>query len=651
MRLLHLLVIFLVSNITEQQRASCRGSCSSFVSSRPCQCDSSCKNGYLLDCCHDYLLYCSEMTLDNEDDGVRINLGSITLQNAVNVMNQLEAFTEGAQLDSEGFVLVANVMDKVSVFEEASVKLTGSVVKVVDNVIESGTVHSAEASSTIVKSLDRIISMTHTMQDNFVLDEPHLSVTARSYGGIAVHEGISFAVARSNGSVHGILGKSNVNIYNGIPDDDIDVACTLPGEIGRFVGIEDASQKLDVSYTVFADDSLFVSSLTSQKNTSMRILSRVLAINVPNVEVHGLKDPIRVSFGVEKNTVYKKATCVFWDFGLQRGVGDWSTAGCITNKENGMITCNCNHLTHFAVLVEFRDSDVSGNTLLALELISRLGCLVSIACLFATLIAFIAIPRLRSQEPQRILINLSISLLCLYILFVIGIDKAGVISPRTCMAVGMLLHYFTLTTIVWTGVEAINLYLNLVKIFKSDIYMFLLKACIFAWGTPAIIVIFMIGWSDTRESYRNPQYCFMVPGVAFFVSIIVPVAIVLTFNLSVFFRVLLVLFRSSRLPKKSVNSRFKRLSQRAQNAIGISVLLGLSWFFGFMTFDTEHDYIFDILFCLMNSLQGLFIFVFFCLKQKEVRTIWVSKLSNYSISRPTGSSYIEQPFKRIEIRS
>ena len=40
--------------------------------------------------------------------------------------------------------------------------------------------------------------------------------------------------------------------------------------------------------------------------------------------------------------------CVSWDFTLQ----DWITEGCTTIVgEDGVVTCSCNHLTNFAVLV------------------------------------------------------------------------------------------------------------------------------------------------------------------------------------------------------------------------------------------------------------------------------------------------------------
>ena len=40
--------------------------------------------------------------------------------------------------------------------------------------------------------------------------------------------------------------------------------------------------------------------------------------------------------------------CVSWDFTLRA----WITEGCTTiTGEDGIVTCDCNHLTNFAVLV------------------------------------------------------------------------------------------------------------------------------------------------------------------------------------------------------------------------------------------------------------------------------------------------------------
>ena len=47
--------------------------------------------------------------------------------------------------------------------------------------------------------------------------------------------------------------------------------------------------------------------------------------------------------------------CVSWDFDLV----DWTTRGCTTTLgQNGTVTCACNHLTNFAVLVVSNNNNI-----------------------------------------------------------------------------------------------------------------------------------------------------------------------------------------------------------------------------------------------------------------------------------------------------
>ena len=61
--------------------------------------------------------------------------------------------------------------------------------------------------------------------------------------------------------------------------------------------------------------------------------------------------------------------------------------------------------------------------------------------------------------------------------------------------------------------------------------------------------------------------------------------------------------------------------RRVQNAVAISALLGVTWFFGFMAIGGARV-VFNVLFLVFNSLQGLAIFMMFCVRQKEVREKW-----------------------------
>ena len=64
--------------------------------------------------------------------------------------------------------------------------------------------------------------------------------------------------------------------------------------------------------------------------------------------------------------------------------------------------------------------------------------------------------------------------------FLAGIEQTS--YRKGCIAAAVLMHYFSLTSMAWMGVEAANLYLKLVKVFDSNVSHFMIKASVVAWG-------------------------------------------------------------------------------------------------------------------------------------------------------------------------
>ncbi len=81
----------------------------------------------------------------------------------------------------------------------------------------------------------------------------------------------------------------------------------------------------------------------------------------------------------------------------------------------------------------------------------------------------------------HVLINMSISLLGLYVSFLIAGFTTGV--PGLCGVVSALVQYFFLVFFAWTTAESIWLYLKLVTVFGSDSFTFryTLKSAVPAW--------------------------------------------------------------------------------------------------------------------------------------------------------------------------
>ncbi|XP_071946228.1 adhesion G-protein coupled receptor G7-like [Antedon mediterranea] len=312
------------------------------------------------------------------------------------------------------------------------------------------------------------------------------------------------------------------------------------------------------------------------------------------------------------------------------------------DDNDGSITCNCTHLTNFAVL--FFDNDLADTFELFLDILTYVGCVMSILCLLVTIVVSLSIKTLRKRQPQKILLNLSISLTCLYLTFICGIDTA---TPETvaCTTIAVLLHYFLLTSVAWTSMEAVNMYLLFVKVFNAKSSKFLWFSMVFAWGIPCIPPIVLL--TVDVSFYENKYYCYLntMEFDVFIYAVLIPIAIAIFFNSIIFVLVLKSLYCSRSNAMLNKNATLEEKKKRVFNAIAISFLLGLTWVFGFLSFESKADHVFVILFCVFNSFQGVAIFYLFTFRQKEFKDLkkrntkryLPQKLSNYS-HRPANSN-------------
>ena len=86
---------------------------------------------------------------------------------------------------------------------------------------------------------------------------------------------------------------------------------------------------------------------------------------------------------------------------------------------------------------------------------------------------------LRRNEHGKLLINMSISLICLYVIFMIASLVTSV--EVLCGLVSALFQYFTLVFFGWTAAEAVNLYYKLVRVLGKPVEHYVLKAALIVW--------------------------------------------------------------------------------------------------------------------------------------------------------------------------
>ncbi|CAH3182932.1 unnamed protein product, partial [Porites lobata] len=289
--------------------------------------------------------------------------------------------------------------------------------------------------------------------------------------------------------------------------------------------------------------------------------------------------------------------CVFWDFDIKSKFnGSWSSRGCsLVNRSESQVICTCNHLTHFAVLMQIGDdTETSAKHQTALEVITYVGCGLSLFGEVLTVIAYLTLLNFK-QEQCQIRLNLVISIAIAQILFLAGIDATSL--QKVCIFVAASIHYFYLADFAWMLMEGIYLYLMVVKVFNTLVKMRVFYA--FSWGTCWVSFSNSLVW-----------------------TFVAPVLLVCLVN--IYFECFFFFYLLLKLQKFQKHSNFLSLLQGLRACVVLLPLLGLTWVFGILSV-TDAGLVFQYIFTILNSLQGFFIFVIHVLRSNEFRAAYLRK--------------------------
>ena len=106
-------------------------------------------------------------------------------------------------------------------------------------------------------------------------------------------------------------------------------------------------------------------------------------------------------------------------------------------------------------------------------------------------------------------------------------------------------------------------------------------------------------------------------------GLLVPMAVILLLNIVIFVLVMRQLAKTVAAKQETGKESNRRETvRRLQNAFCILLLLGLTWIIGYLTVISDVNIVIHALFIIINSLQGFFIFVLYCLRQPHVRERW-----------------------------
>ncbi|XP_008277417.1 G-protein coupled receptor 64-like isoform X2 [Stegastes partitus] len=374
------------------------------------------------------------------------------------------------------------------------------------------------------------------------------------------------------------------------------------------------------------------------------IASRVLRIELlEERRLHNLTQPIKMSFEVTKIDSESQLLCHYFD-----EVSDWrwKTDGCETDnstyndQQDKKIICSSDHATPFAVLL-IRES-ISSVHWEILSYISYIGCGLSAFFTALSLVIYVFSRNHKLDYSISIHVSLSGALFLLNTTFLLTEWGATVDLDWVCVFIAVSLHYSLLCCFTWMAIEALHLYLLLIKVFNTYYKHYMLKLSLAGWGIPGVIVAVSLGVKNYKQFYGATQMtmtdtnqtntiCWITDDSFFYSLNLVYFSLIFIFNTGILMAVASSICKMKQVYKSnsklgagakgkswSDSQRFSASCRSGLTLMGLTCLMGTTWGLAFLG-SGYVNYPILYLFCILNSAQGCFIFLWICLSVKKQR--------------------------------
>ncbi|XP_042784618.1 adhesion G protein-coupled receptor E3 isoform X1 [Panthera leo] len=323
----------------------------------------------------------------------------------------------------------------------------------------------------------------------------------------------------------------------------------------------------------------------------------------------------------------EKAICVYWK-SMNEG-GQWSSDGCFLIQANKSHTiCNSTHLSSFAVLVALTNQEEDP----VLVVITYVGLGLSLLCLLLAALTFLLCKAIQNTSTSLHL-QLSICLFLAHLLFLTAIDQTKI--KLLCAIIAGALHYLYLASFTWMLLDGLHLFLtarNLTVVNYTSVSRFM-KRLMFpvGYGVPALIVA--ISAASRPSLYGTPTRCWLHTDKGFVWTFLGPVCTIFSINLAFFLMTFWIVKNKLSSLNRDVstlqNTRMLTFKATAQ-----LLILGCTWCLGVLQVGPAAR-VMAYLFTIINSLQGVFIFLVYCLLSQQVRK-WFREIMK---SKPESETY------------
>ncbi|CAF3803910.1 unnamed protein product [Adineta steineri] len=558
-----------------------------------------------------------KLTIDGLD-----RLSMNTSNDVSNVLFYLNEETTNFKSSSD-ITSVLNVIDRIIMNNQNTNGIQSNLYSTANKLLSTLQMQEAQQMN---GSVVKLLSLLETYSQNLMFDELEKSFTQTN---LAVS-----IVNRPNSRLEPIIGFAYDSVKN--ETKPISTEVNQQNVTSIVLNTQALLQQNRLAFSVYNQkDGLF-------DDNHYRVLTRVVSLTIDKPEtVKHIGSFVKINFLIENNFPEKKnpnLICAYWHI-FDNMTAQWSTEGChISNITKHSVTCMCDHLTHFAVLMDIQQKSTSKFVEQLLSIITLIGLLLSSIGLCLTILTFIFFKKLRRHFSQKSLLFLSMNLLCVNILF--SILCLYTFKHLLCIIIASLLHYFILSSFSWMFIIALIQYLLFVKVFPTSITAFTRKAAAFSQCIPLIPVLIVLGTDPWNYTKRTDHICWL-SNLPFYLSFILPIVLYIFTNTILFSIVAYSLLcgKTARQLQSTQTSESQRLS-RFTIALSCFIVLGLTWIFGLFAIGPIRI-ICQILFCIFASLTGFLIFILYIITSKTKRTCWNNTFKSLGISSiysPTSSS-------------
>uniref|UniRef100_H3D510 Adhesion G protein-coupled receptor E10 n=1 Tax=Tetraodon nigroviridis TaxID=99883 RepID=H3D510_TETNG len=357
--------------------------------------------------------------------------------------------------------------------------------------------------------------------------------------------------------------------------------------------------------------------------------SDVFTVLLPAVNNTNLTEPVNFTIQHKKKIPENGiVTCVYWEDNKEEGEGGqshgemrWSTKGCwISFAHENYTVCSCSHLSTFALIMQIAEPAPANPFL---EWLNRVCVIVGLFFFGLAIFTFLLCswnPKINNTARLHLCLNLSMShLLLLW-------NEEYVENELACTVMAGLLHFLVIASFVWMLLEALQLHLLVRRLTKVQVIQRdgLPRPLLYliGYGVPFTIVgVSALVYSDGYGA-TEAKMCWLSQTRHFNWALTGPVIAILGINWILFCATLWCL-RPTLANMRSDISQSKDTRLILFKIVAQFVILGCTWILGLY----QTNLFFQVLFIILNSQQGTFLFIVHCLLNKEVRDEYIKWLT------------------------